>query len=510
MAPLIEIYNTDHAAIVTYVCRTYGLIDTIQHLNPHRMRREAIARRLRLYRDQATKDVEGIIDLVYETEEYKRTVKKFIPVALEQNVTRRIVNEVASLYDRPALRILSDEAQNKRFHAEEKRLSLHFIHQEAHRLTNLCNEVLIWQFKGVDDQTALRIVTPDCFDAIPHPQNMLVPAAFLFNSDPATVLQGEDRARLPHYEIWDDTYRYRINAHGHMVDAKGTLVSVPEEHGLGRIPGVLFHRREPTTCILDSHHGSDIESAHRGVALLNVMIMRLSKVQGENQPILAGNLAAMASGQVLNGEKPLLLPPEVVASMLDMKTDPDHYLAVKKDKISSVGASYGLDYQLFMQELGGDSGSGKSYQVRREKLTELRLEQRGRAVFHEELVVQLMGFKTDGGFRVDYQEQAIPQDAMEEIDLLEKKMAKGLDSPISYLMRKDPDLSYDEAVLLLKGNLKDYAGLVQWVRALNVPENADANNPGKSPQENGASRPNEQKTTEPDYKAIARSILNAA
>jgi hypothetical protein len=482
MTALIDLYGQrDHQAIVHWICKEYGLGATsLQYNNEHRCRREKIATRLQLYRDLTLVPVGRTIDQIYDTDEMRQTLRKYIHVSVGQNVSRRIVNEIASIYDRPALRTLLD--RNEEFHAEETRLDLHFIFQEAHRLTNLCNETLLWQFAGIDDKPSLRIVTPDAFDAVPDPRDRLVPAAYVIDFAPVSMLP--DAQRLPHWELWDDTYRYRISGDGRLVDANGETVVVPEAHGLPRIPGVLLHRRQPTTCILDASYGEDIKSTHLAVALLDVMIMRLSKTQGENYPILQGNLAAMASGQTMTGERPLALPPDVVASVLNMKTDPDHYLKVKQDKIASCASTYGMSYEYFTQS-EGDAGSGKAYSMRREKLTELRLEQRGRALKHEREVCTLIGFDADG-MRVDFQEQAVPQDAGEAVDLLDKKMKKGLDSPVAFVMRDDPDLTREEAIEKIDRNLKDFAMLMMWVRALNMPANADASNPGKSPQENGA------------------------
>ncbi len=483
MTALVDLYNCTHAQLVTHVRNSFGVAvePSLQSMHPARMRRESIARRLRLYRDQATPDVEAIIDLIYETEEYRLTLKRYIPVALEQNVTRRIIDEIASLYDRPVLRMLKDGSKTEQFRAEEKRLHLHELAQEGHRLLTLCNEVLQWWHTGADGKGKIRLVTPDTFDAIPHPRDLLVPAGYLLDMAPTTYLTGDGKSQLPHFEIWDDTYRYLVNAHGHMVNAAGGVVAEPEPHGLGRIPGVLLHRREPTTCILDASHGADIESCHLGVALLNVMIMRISKSQGENQPILQGNLAAMATGQVMNGERPLALPPEVVASVLNTKTDSSHYLAVKRDKITSVAQTYGMSYEQFSNTESGDSG--KLYEMRREKLKEIRNESRRRAVMHEGETVTLMGFDSDG-MRLDYQEQSMPQDAMEELALVKEKMKLGLDSIVAYLMRKDPDLSRVEALAKIQANLEDYGDLIEWQRQLNT--SADPTEPGKSPQANGA------------------------
>lgn len=490
MTALIELYNTDHHALVHWVAKEYGIGTAgLAVNNEHHLRRQSIAGRLKLYRDQIKVPLGQVIDTIYKTQKMRDTMREYIDVSSGQNVSRRIVNEIASLYDRPALRLLAD--RNDEFHVEEKRINLHFVHQEAHRLTNLCNETLLWQFKGVDDKPTIRIVTPDLFDAIPDPRDTLVPAAFLL--DQATPSMLPDTSHLPAYELWDDTYRYLINKHGRMVDAKGTIVTEPEKHGLKRIPGVLLHRREPTTCILDASYGEDIKSAHLAAALLDAMIMRLSKTQGENQPILQGNLAQMATGQTADGEHPLLLPPEVVASVLNMKTDPDHYLSVKKDRISGVAQTYGMSYEQVTNSESTDSGT--LYQMRRQKLTELRMEQRARAVIHEAQVVDLMGFDSTG-LVVDFQEQAIPLDASEEVDLLDKKMRKGLDSPVTFVMRKDPDKTRDQAKKFILDNLEDFGMLVLASRVLNAPADADAANPGKSPQQNGAD--GGPKGTEPD------------
>lgn len=483
MTALIDLYGlTRHDDLARIVAAEYGLLDGERHLNPHRLRRERIAQRLRLYRDDALVDFERVIDAVFETETVRAQRKKMIVVASEQNITRRIVDEVASLYDKPALRILM--SREDEFAKEEQRLNLHEVMQEQHRLAFLCNAVLLWRFAGVDG-TRLRIVTPDIFDAIPDSRDKNVPAGFLIDAAPSPLAaRAPGGEKLPRYEIWDDTYQYLINTSGAIVNANGDIAE-PTKHGFGRIPGVLLHRREPVDMILDDRHGRDITSAHLGCGLLNVMIMRLSKSQGERQPILQGNLANAASGQSMDGERPIILPPEVIASMLDTQTSPEHYLSVKKDKLGAVASTYGMSYELITGGDDGSSASGKAYQVRREKLTELRQEQRRRAVRNERDVVALMGFDPDG-MRMDYQEQAIPADAAEKVALLEAKQRLGLDSAVAYLMREDPDLSRDAATALLVSNFRDWARLIDMQRRLNAPADAGVNGPGQSPEKNGA------------------------
>lgn len=485
MTALVKLYNLDPAALVAWICKTYGIGNAQSYANPHRLRRETIAQRVRLYRDDGRVDFERLIDLVFETDKVRWQRRKMIDIAIEMNVSRRITDEVASLYDRPAVRTLP--AYDTEYRAACGELELDEVMQEGQRLTFLCNETLLWRCAPIEPgmPPRLHVVTPDVFDAIPHPSDRLEVAGYLLDMEPMTAYAGDLKTRLPHWEVWDDTFRYLISGDGQLVDDNGNVTQMPIEHNQGAIPGVLMHRRKPIDRILDARHGRDITSAHLGVGLLEVMIMRLAKSQGERQPILKGNLANIAAGQSADGETPLVLPPEVVAEILDTKTDPDHYLASKKDKITSVALTYGMSYDQFMLQEGGDAASGKVYQMRREKLTELRNEQRRRAMLHERQVCRLLGFDATG-LRIDYQEMALPQDAAEELALLRDKMKLGLDSPIAYLQRKDPDLERPEAVRKLLSNLRDYAALIMAVRALNMPAGADASNPGQTPQQNGA------------------------
>jgi len=471
--PLIELYGAPtHEDLIAWVRAEYG-IGSNQTSNPHRARREEIARRVRLYRDDAEADFTAIIRRIFEDSEVQRQRIALIEVAKEQNVSRRIVEEVASLYDRPAVRTLPDASSNTLFHEVEQRTSLHEVMQTKQRLLLLCNDVLIWQFDGVDGKNKLRVVTPDLFDALPDPRDSSVMAGLLLDVCPLSILPGRDQRA--HYELWDAVYRYQLNAAGQLL---GII-----EHGIGRIPGALLHLREPTDRLLDSRSGRDITSAHLGTAVLNVMIMRLSKSQGERQPVLKGPLANVAKNQRMDGESPIALPPEVEAMMLDTKTDPDHYLAVKREKLSSVAQTYGMSYEQLAYQETSDTASGKVYQLRREKLTELRSEQRRRALMDEREIVLLLGFDPTG-MRVDYREQALPQDASEEIQLLVDMTKLGLDNPIAYLMRKDPDITEAEAWKRLRDNLAVWAKVVMMQRDLNMPN--EPGNPGRSPQANGA------------------------
>jgi hypothetical protein len=481
---LLETYGfANHAAVVAWVAKVYGIRDN-QYQNEHRVRRERIAQRLRLYRDDGRKEFERIIDRIFTKSDVRDQRKAMIEVASEQNVTQRIAHDIASLYDQPAVRELADKSRQIEFQRLSTALELDEVMQEAQRLTFVCNETLLWRTRDPELGDELRVITPDLFDAIPHPRRALKEIAFLIDAAPVHVPEGVNRASLPHYELWDAKYKYLISAEGNLVDEHGGFSKDPIEHGLKRIPGVLLHRRKPADRLLDDREGRDIVSAHLGSGLLEIMAMRLMKSQGERQPILKGNLASLATGQSMDGEKPLMLPPEVVAEMLDTKTDPDHYMRKKRDKLTSVGAKYGFSYEQLMNTDSGEAASGKVFQMRRMKQTELRNEQRRRWLVHERAVTELLDFDPTGA-RYDFQEQTIPADASEEMGLLKDRIAYGLDSPVKFAQRKNPDMTKDQVVAMIDENLEEYATVIKKVRALNMSTEATADDPGKNPEDNG-------------------------
>lgn len=499
MTALLELYGAmNHPQLIAWVAKEFGLTkgESDKADNKHKCRREEMAERVRLYRDDATRDISNLIEKIWTRPDYQENLKRFIGVvggqdknqsiSTVQNVSARIIDTVASLYDKPAVRRL---AKNQTaFKLDESRLHLHEITQDYHRLLWLCNDVLVWQFLGVDGKTKLKVVTPDVFDAVPDPRDVTEMAGVLLEMPRVTMLDPAAAAKLPRWELWDDTYRYLINAGGRLVDELGNPVEVPATHAFERIPGVLLHRREPSDRCLDPRPGRDIAAAHRGVALLNILIMRLAKTQGDKQPVLQGNLASVSKGQTADGENPLVLPPEVTLEMLDSVTDPQHLLKTKREILTGAAQTYGMSYeQITFEDTVQTAGSAKLYLARREKLIELRVEQTRRALINEAAVIELMSYDPVG-MKVDHQEQATPQDPTEEMALLDLRMRLGMDSPIKALQRRDPDLTRDEATALMLENMGDWALLIKEVRALNIPMNATIANPGNDPQINGSNK----------------------
>lgn len=476
-------YGLDHVSSVRRVFTTYGYNNALtSQNNPNRMRKQNIAQRLRLYRNDADQDFANAIGLLFTDANVISQRIKLIPMASYENVTKRIVDEVASLYNRPAVRKMTDHDEEYRALCVEVRLDNAM--KEAQRMLLLCNDVLMMCVKNAKGRHRLRVVTSDLFSAIPDADDPSELAAVLIDRFPegSLAIPTTDDNQCC-YELWDDTYRYLLSGSGMILNY--------QEHGLGRLPCVLMHGQEPDARgLLRADYGQDIISAHLAVFALNVMTLRLAKSQGERQPVFVGDAAQNASSQSADGERPICLTPGSQAFMLDSMTSPEHYLLAKRDIKSAVGQTYGLSYA---QMSLTDDTSGKSLEQHREKLKELRDEQRQRGDIHEREICALLGFDPSE-LSVDFSEQTIAIDANEEISLLKERVKMGLDSCVAYLMRKNPDLSETESVLFLKKNIAYYATWVEMIRALNVPSEGG----GNSPQANGANNDGTPTVSAPD------------
>lgn len=98
MAPLVEQFGLSHATLVERLFRAYGLGAGIERRdNKHVLRREDVAQRRRLYRDEADTDYRHLINSIFEDSKVREDRIRLIPVAKHQNVARRFVDELASL-----------------------------------------------------------------------------------------------------------------------------------------------------------------------------------------------------------------------------------------------------------------------------------------------------------------------------------------------------------------------------------------------------------------------------
>lgn len=451
-------------SLVKYVWRTY-LHGTASN-NPHKKRRAAMKERIRWYRGDHQKDIEKLIEHVFEHEDVVKQRQKFARMAKSVNVTARLIDRISTVYTVEAVRRFPDDAEQRRLKQLETDLALHEMFELANQLVNLCNEVLFWA------TPSLRLITPDAFDVIPDPRDPKEIGGLLMHwGAPSSVDEADAPQKRMHFALWDERYVLSL-------DAEGKIIGEPEEHRWGRIPGVLVHRASPIDSLLDGDAGDDIIAAHQAVAFLRVLALRLAKSQGEKQPVLSGDLARIAAGQAADGERPLALPPNVEAKVLDTTTSPEHYIKLENQVMGDLAASYDLSLEALVRR------SQVDHMRLHENLTEIRRRQQKRWRRTERDVMELVGFNTRD-FSVNFRDPALPMDPQKEFDLYREKSKQGLDDPLAYLMREDPDLDELAAKERLDRHRQIVAEHIEQLAARNLARDADLENPGRTPEANG-------------------------
>lgn len=451
-------------SLIKWVSRTY--LSGTKEQNPHKGRRERMRERLRWYRGDHTKDIETLIKHVFEHSDVVKQRQKFARMAKSVNVTARLIDRISTVYTVEAVRRFPDQGEQRQLKQLERDLALHEMFELANQLVNLCNEVLFWA------TPTLRLITPDAFDVIPHPGDPKEIGALLMHwGPPSSVTEADTPQKRMHYAVWDDRFVVQM-------DAEGKIIDEPREHGLGRIPAVLVHRASPIDSLLDGHAGDDIIAAHQAVAFLRVLALRLAKSQGEKQPLLSGDLARIAAGQAADGERPIALPPGVEAKVLDTTTSPENYLKLENQVMGDLAASYDLSLEALVRR------SQVDHMRLHENLTEIRRRQQKRWRKNERSVAELLGFNTSD-FSVNFRDPALPMDPQKEFDLYREKSKQGLDDPLAYLMREDPDLDEAAAKERLDRHRQIVAEHIEQLAARNLARDADLESPGLTPESNG-------------------------
>lgn len=496
MAGLVEAFNAlpgggsmpadaqfDAQAIAGYIGKHHlGSLTESGNPGGDAERRIRAKQRVDLYEDRGHAHFDKMLRSVFKDPKVLEDRLAMLPLARFQNVTRRIAQELAMVYQAPAKR--SVKSGNEQYQAFIRATGLDTELREAQRYTTFANDVYI----GICTRPCegkmtpvLDVVTPEAFSAVPHP---------LYKTDLVAVVLDMGKAAInpqqtdPRYVVWSEDLRIYLDG------ARRYLSHEANPYGV--IPGVLVHRKKPRHCLLDADSGQDIIDAHLAVCLLNVMMLFGQKT-GTKAPYAVGDMSRTARGQSLDQDKLTQFEEGVAPGVLDLGHDPDSLIASAKSTIAQVAANYGIPEDVF--NLSHSATSGYDRRMKRWGLEERREEQvplwreYERELAEKAAIVMDIDGATEYQFRaegwqIDFGEVATPQEPMALLTWREKARSLGLRTAHDDISEDNPDL--DEAGVDAKfmANIALRAHEVELMRALNMP--SDPTKPGASPQENGA------------------------
>jgi len=424
-----------------------------------RARRKKMRMRVDLYHDRGEAQINAMLDKVFKNELVRSLRKQFVEIASFQNLTKRIIREISSVYSEPATRRVASNAMNMRYKELQNDIRMDRRLRLANQMLNLCNEVVVW-FDVSMGKPVLRIVTPDNFHAIAHPLDPTMLVGLIF-----------DRP-MGGYIVVSDSDIMHLDKAGRM------LSGGRKSHGLSRMPMVMAHRAEPTESLLNSHTGSDIINAHQALALINTMMLKHQK-SGTKQAVATGDVSDMALSQPMEGEHLLQAPEGVTFSTLDLGANPDNYIKAARSVIKQISANYGIPESVF--DMSYQATSGYEIELKRTGLKEVRRDQimdwipveRDLASIMAEVLTESKSERAFNtfGWSLAFGEVETPQEPMAKLVYWEKKRSMGLMNTEDMLLELNRDMTPKEAEEQIALNAIVESRRVDLYRKLNVSPN---------------------------------------
>jgi hypothetical protein len=432
--------------------------DVTQYLRKHYVKSATEAeRRLRarnrrlLYKDSGDLLVDEYIDKVFDDPTVKNLRHRFTETSKYNNVSKRIVNELATTYARPPTRTVAGDENDAAYQAIIKGTAQDQLMRRLNRYMILHRQALLgFRVSSVTGRPTIDIVTPDSFWAVHHPLSLTEPIAYIFDRESVSVRSDADD---PRYLVWTNHERFSLTE-------GGLLTGEVIEHGLGRMPWVLASIEPADGCLLDDSEGADITAAHLSVWFQNVMLLKESK-SANRQTAFSGDTTTTASGQSADSDVDLILGDGVAVSNIDRGVDLAQYRDTADHILERVAANYGIPPSVLKHE---GATSGYEIELRRIGIRERRIEQEPvfRSIEREFAEVQAMVLAADlpgeaftaDGWSINFGETQTPQDPGARLDVFERERRMGLSNTLAIIMERDPDLSVEQAIAVLMDNIE--------------------------------------------------------
>jgi len=320
----------------------------------------------------------------------------------------------------------------------------------VNRLLNLCNALVLYPWAEEDGTPRLDIVTPNRFSAIAHPNDPRKFIGAVLESVPRG-LQVTDQS--PHYLVCDAETWFKLDKNWRMVP------NSRKPHGLGRLPVILAQRDPPEDDLIDTTSGADILSAHRTLALLNVMLLKHQK-SGTKMAYATGDTSNVPREQPMDPEGMLELGEGVSLGTLDLGADPKSYIDVGRAVIKQAAANHGIPESVF--DLSYQATSGFEIELKRVTLKELREEQiidyrpleRDVADLQSRVMSgRALTFTTDG-WAIEFGDVASPQEPLAKLQYFEKLEKLGLANRVEMYLHMNPEATQKQAEAAIKKNME--------------------------------------------------------
>jgi hypothetical protein len=421
--------------------------------------REILRERIRIYRNDWEDLLDKELSKQFVTETWER-IKLMLDTS--QNIFRRIIRDTCTVYKKKVVRELvvpsSEGAQEPQevpaYDLLLEQTSFDWKLAEASRLAKAA-WVCFLRPRVLADNGEMRmdIITPDCAHVDLNKDDPLRMDGFGYR------VIGLDK-RKQHIECWvyytSDQIRY--------LDSTGREIENPFTDDLdtmnpyGVIPVVPYFCTAPTDEFWDLNWNRDAVRANYIIGVLNTYMNYLVKTQSFKQVTFTGAISQDVLSAISDPLYPFVLPEGSTAATLDLNTQLEAIDSVIKGKVMAIANNYGISSENF--NVSGSLASGYSLKIANRALEEIREADKLVAAKTEKELFGLMRLIANqdglGPISEDLElkwnpgEISYPPSMAEEQSRWEFEFRNGLSNQIDYLLDDDPEMSREDAMVILQ------------------------------------------------------------
>lgn len=419
--------------------------------------------------DLYTDDYEDIIrDRIQELFAKKNYERLYYHVNQSQNILKRVVKEISTLYKTEAQRTLSGEC--KRYEELKEQVKFDVMLKKVNRYTNLMNETML-KIGVRDGKIAYDIITPNICMVVQNEADPTQADAILYSLTRVNTLLGKQDIFWFYWDI--EGSHYVLNEDFKIVEVIYDADTAPSPYfdtttDKYILPFVTFHRDYPDYTFWDQHTGRDLYNANLAVGVNMTLLDYYFKVCSVKQVYIVGDTSKVPSEQILDPLSVFSVPAAEGATVgtLDMQINMEQLVKQITFQINGVINNYGISadqYSLQIAEM-----SGRALKIRNRALMEIREEQMPLYRDYEDELYQktkivnnayprlFKKMKEKLDFSIDFGEIEFPDDPMDEIELQTKKLRSGIISLGKFYQFFNPDITdEEEAAKVILENLKN-------------------------------------------------------
>lgn len=434
-------------------------------------RMDEAQKKLDLFKDDYEDIIRDRISQLFHEKNYERL---YYHVNQSQNILKRVIKEISTIYKSEAKRTLSAEC--KRYEELKTQIKFDVMLKKVNRYTNLMNETLL-KIGVRGGKIVYDIITPNICIVIQNEDDPTEPDAILYSLTKTNLLIGKATINWFYWDI--DGNHFILDEDFRIIEVIYDAEIAPSpyfdaDNDKYILPFVVFHREYPDYSFWDQDTGRDLYNANLAIGVNMTLLDYYFKVCSVKQVYIVGDTSKVPSEQVLDPLSVFSVPAAEGASVgtLDMQINLEQLVKSITFQINGIINNYGISADQFSLQIS--EMSGRALKIRNRALMEIREEQMPlyrdseTELYNKTRIVNnawpaffpKMNEKAE--LSVDFGEIEFPDDPMDEIELQGKKLRMGIISLGQFFQFFNPDIKEEnEAEKEIINNLKKLQELTE-------------------------------------------------